>query len=97
MKFFLTIWVCSMVSGDCVMPPEYPKEQSSYYNCVRNGLSESYEVLYAGKLTQQQVVENRLYPKFSCQEFIFPKPKPKIEEKPAVLFQRTTVSYISHP
>ena len=49
MKFFLTVYICSVVSQQCAIPPEYPKEQSNYYDCVRNGLSESYDILYQGQ------------------------------------------------
>ena len=82
MKFFLIVYICSSISGDCVIPPGYPKEQSGYYDCVRNGLSESYEVLYQGELPRDAVVNNKLYPKFACDEFVMPKPKPKLEVKP---------------
>ena len=68
MKFFLTVYICSVVSQQCAIPPGYPKEQSDYYNCVRNGLSESYDILYQGQFSEEVVVNNRLYPKFSCEQ-----------------------------
>ena len=81
MKFFLTIYVCSIVAGKCFVAPGYPKEQTDYYDCVRNGLSESYEILYQEDFTRDDVVANRLYPKFSCEKVILPKKKPKIEQE----------------
>ena len=88
MKFFLTVYICSSIAGSCFTQDTYPKPQDNYYDCVRNGLSESYEVLYQGDFKQEDVVKYRMYPKFSCEEVILPQPKPKIEkevEKPTSL------------
>ena len=78
MKFFLTIYICSVVNQQCAIPPEYPKEQLNYYDCVRNGLSESYDILYQGDFSEDVVVNNRLYPKFSCEQVTIVDPS--IEE-----------------
>ena len=93
MKFFLTVYICSSIAGNCVMHETYPKPQDGYYDCVRNGLSESYEILYQGKFSAQDVVKYRLYPKFICEEVIIPKAKPKVEEQPTSLPNDTTSSY----
>ena len=85
MKFFLTIYICSSIAGNCFIHDTYPKPQDNYYDCVRNGLSESYEILYQGKFSEQDVVKYRMYPKFACEEVIVPPPKPEIEEKPTSL------------
>jgi|TARA_Y100000114_G_scaffold21315_1_gene17107 hypothetical protein len=86
MKFLLTILICSSVSGDCFVHKDYPKEQEGYYNCVRAGLSESYDILYLGQFTEKEVVSLGLYPRFSCEKKIVPLPKPAIQdEKPASL------------
>ena len=77
MKFFLTIYICSTIAGNCVTTLTYPKPQDSYYDCVRNGLSESYDILYQGKFSEQDVVKFRMYPKFTCEEVVVPPPKPK--------------------
>jgi hypothetical protein len=63
----------------------YPKPQDSYYDCMRNGLSESYEILYQGDFKQEDVVKLRMYPRFTCEEVILPKKKPEVEEKPTSL------------
>ena len=70
MKFFLTIYVCSSIVGNCFIHESTPKPQDSYYDCVRNGLSES---------------KYKMYPKFTCEEVIVPPPKPKAEEQPTSL------------
>ena len=85
MKFFLTIYICSSIAGNCFTHDTYPKPQDSYYDCVRNGLSESYEILYQGDFKQEDVVKYRMYPKFACEEVIIPPPKPEVEEKPISL------------
>ena len=81
MKFFLTIYICSSIAGNCFIHESTPRPQDSYYDCVRNGLSESYEILYQGKISEQDVVKYKMYPKFACEEVIVPKPKPKVEEQ----------------
>ena len=68
MKFFLTIYVCSVITQQSAIPPGYPKKQSGYYDCVRNGLSESYDILYQSQFTEEDIVNNRLYPRFSCEQ-----------------------------
>jgi hypothetical protein len=47
MKFILTVYICSLLSGECVIPQDkeagfnYPKEYGSHFGCVRDGLGES--------------------------------------------------------
>ena len=85
MKFFLTIYICSTIAGNCFTHDTYPKPQKSYYDCVRNGLSESYEILYQGKITEEDMVKFKMYPKFSCEEVIIPPAKPEVKEQPTSL------------
>ena len=73
MKFLLTIYLCSLVTGECVQPilEEYNITQyyDSHYECVQKGLGESYELLFAdGIFTVEQINEWELYPKFSCKK-----------------------------
>ncbi len=89
MKFFLTIYICSTIAGNCFTHDTYPKPQDNYYDCVRNGLSESYEILYQGDFSEQDVVKYKMYPKFVCEEVIVPPPKPKVEEKTTSLSSGT--------
>ena len=81
MKFFLTIYICSAVTGKCIIPVEYPKPVDDYYNCVREGLSGSYDILYQGDFTEDDVIVNRLYPKYVCEKVVVPKKKPAPAEK----------------
>ena len=68
MKFMLTIFICSVVGGDCYTNPDYPKMFDSHYECMRAGLAESYEILIAdGNFTEENINNLQLYPKFVCQ------------------------------
>jgi hypothetical protein len=61
MKFLLIVYICSAMSGECFTNKDYPKVFPDHHDCIRAGLSESYEIIYAeGNFT------NQLYPKFTC-------------------------------
>ena len=73
MKFFLTIYICSVVSQQCAEVPTdkhaYDKFYNSHYMCVKKGLSESYSILYDGEVFQADQIESfELYPKFICEK-----------------------------
>ena len=62
MKFFLTIYICSVVSQH-----DYKRLHSSHYECVQKGLGESYGILFDGEVFKADAVEAlELYPKFHC-------------------------------
>ena len=82
MKFLLTIMVCSVVTGEGYTPPDYPKTKDSHYQCVRDGLGETYEALIAdSNFTEEQIEKLRLYPKYICQPIDVPPPKPNTNEE----------------
>ena len=67
MKFLLTVFICSVASGDCYTNQQYPKVFNNHHDCIRAGLSESYEVLFAeGNFTEENINNLQLYPKFIC-------------------------------
>ena len=71
MKFFLTIYICSVVVQNCAEVPvdkhAYDRFYDTHYGCVQKGLGESYSILFDGELFTQDVVESvELYPKFHC-------------------------------
>ena len=73
MKFFLTIWICSVVNQNCAEVPfkehQYDRFYDSHYECVQKGLGESYSILYDGEIFAPPVVEAlELYPKFVCEK-----------------------------
>jgi len=71
MKYLLTIYICSVITGDCIQPAmESLNLQSFYknhYDCVRSGLGDTFEVLFNGTYFTSDIIEKyQLYPKFSC-------------------------------
>ena len=71
MKWVLTIYICSVIGGDCYIPTaetfEYQKDHPSHAECVKKGLGETFELLFDGKVfTQEQINKFEIYPKFSC-------------------------------
>ena len=90
MKWILTLYVCSVLSGECVTPKpeffEYQKQYGTHYGCVRAGLGDSFELMFDGKRLSANVIETyQLYPKFSClpeevkeENVIIPPKKPQV-------------------
>ena len=81
MKFLLTIYICSVVSGECISPKLEQFEMSQFYGthygCIRAGLGNSFEILFDGKTFSANVIEKmELYPKFSCEKI-------EVAEEPA--------------
>ena len=78
MKFFLTIYICSVVTQNCAeIPPathDYKRLHNTHYECIQKGLGESYGVLFDGEVFTQDVVNTmELYPKFMCEKTDNPK------------------------
>ena len=83
MKFFLTIYICSVVTQNCAEVPFEKHKYDRFYNthgeCIQKGLGESYSILFDGELFKQDVVNAmELYPKFMCEK----TDNPKTPEKP---------------
>jgi hypothetical protein len=81
MKFFLTLYVCSVVGGSCIEVPQekhaYDRFYKTHYSCVQKGLGNSYEILFNGDVfAADQVEALELYPKFVCEKVVVPKKKP---------------------
>ena len=73
MKFFLTIYICSVVSQQCVEPSvdkyDYDRFYNTHYECIQKGLGESYGILFDGEVFKADAVEAlELYPKFHCEK-----------------------------
>jgi hypothetical protein len=73
MKFFLTIYICSVVTQQCAeIPParhDYKRLHSTHYECIQKGLGESYSILFDGEVFKADAVEAlELYPKFHCEK-----------------------------
>jgi len=73
MKFFLTIYVCSVVAQQCAELPiekhDYKRFYNTHYDCVQKGLGESYSILFDGEIFNVEQVESlELYTNFMCQK-----------------------------
>jgi hypothetical protein len=67
MKFTLTLYICSLIAEQCYIPVAYPKVKQSYYNCVRDGLGESYEYLFAeNNFTEKRINDSQVYATYTC-------------------------------
>ena len=78
MKFFLTIYICSVVTQNCAEVPVANHNYNRFYDthgeCVQKGLGESYSILFDGKLFKIDTVNAmELYPKFMCEKTDNPK------------------------
>ena len=78
MKFLLTVYICSFISGECISPKleqfEMKQFYGTHYGCVRAGLGNSFELLFDGKNFSASVIEEKeLYPKFSCEKVQTPE------------------------
>jgi predicted transcriptional regulator YdeE len=78
MKFFLTIYICSVVTQNCAEVPvenhNYNRFYETHGECVQKGLGESYSILFDGKLFKIDTVNAmELYPKFMCEKTDNPK------------------------
>ena len=72
MKFFLTIYICSVLNQQCAEVPvekyDYKRFYGTHYECIKKGLGESYTILFDGDVFAADQVESvELYPKFQCQ------------------------------
>jgi hypothetical protein len=65
MKWILTLYVCSVISGDCVTPKQehfsYKTEYGTHYGCVRAGLGDSFELMFDGKSFTASQIESINY------------------------------------
>ena len=62
MKFLLTVYICSAMSGECYTNTDFPKVFPDHHDCIRAGLSESYEIIYAeGNFTKKDIMPGETY------------------------------------
>ena len=78
MKFFLTIYICSVVTQNCAEVPVenhmYDRFYETHGECVQKGLGESYSILFDGEIFKIDTVNAmELYPKFMCEKTDNPK------------------------
>ncbi len=71
MKFFLTLYVCSVLHNNCLPVSQemhtYQQSHDTFDSCIKDGLGQSFEVFYNSKLlTEEQINKSRMYPRFTC-------------------------------
>ena len=74
MKFFLTLYVCSVIANQCGEVDQdkhaYKQVYDTHAACVKNGLGESFEVLFNGELFKEDEINKfKFYPKYTCVPF----------------------------
>ena len=65
--YFLTIFLCSALSGECYVSNMKPFEYKTYYKCMQEGYGKSYEMLFA-ETPRETVEKNMLFTKWICKE-----------------------------
>ena len=71
MKFLLSVYICSVIDGSCIIldqePYKYPKKYDTHYECVQSGLFDSNKILFAENFfTKEKINKHRIYPSFTC-------------------------------
>ena len=74
MKFFLTLYVCSVLHNNCLPVSQdmhtYQQSHDTFSSCIKDGLGQSFEVFFNGDfLKEDQINSGRLYPKFTCEPY----------------------------
>ena len=65
MKYFLLLWVCSSISGSCMVPPIQKSQLfNSHYECVKAGYLEGLQMVQA--IGRIEIEKNRLFVAFNC-------------------------------
>ncbi len=72
MKFFLTLYVCSVLHNNCLPISQemhtYQQSHDTFDSCIKDGLGQSFEVFFNGEtISIPQINSGRLYPKFTCE------------------------------
>jgi hypothetical protein len=81
MKFLLTLFICTGIGNSCLPINQemfnYRMIHDDFNSCIKDGLGQSFEVFYNSPLlTEKQINESRMYPKFVCAPF---QPEQKLE------------------
>jgi len=65
--YFLTIFLCSAITGECHVSNLEPFQYKSYYKCMQDGYGKSYEMLFADT-SRETVEDSMLFTKWICKE-----------------------------
>ena len=74
MKFFLTLYVCSVMHNNCLPVSQemhsYQQSHNTFDSCIKDGLGQSFEVLFGGELFKEdEINQYKFYPKYMCMPF----------------------------
>ena len=64
MKFILTLYLCSLTTGECMPPYQWPVHFGSTYDCLQFGYRESHSKLE--EIGRFEVNKNSIFIRFTC-------------------------------
>jgi hypothetical protein len=66
MKVILILYLCSMTTGACLPPYQYPTEFNDMYECLNTGYSEALKK--SKEIGKKEVNENEIFIRFICKK-----------------------------
>ena len=66
MKVILILYLCSMNTGSCLPPYQFPTEFNDMYECLNTGYAEALKK--SEDIGREEVNENGIYIRFACKE-----------------------------
>ena len=66
MKVILILYLCSMTTGSCLPPYQFPTEFNNMYECLNTGYSEALKK--SKEIGKKEVNENEIFIRFVCKK-----------------------------
>ncbi len=67
MKVILILYLCSMTTGSCLSPYQFPTEFNNMYECLNTGYSEALKK--SKEIGKKEVNENEIFIRFVCKKY----------------------------
>ena len=67
MKVILNLYLCSMTTGSCLSPYQFPTEFNNMYECLNTGYSEALKK--SKEIGKKEVNENEIFIRFVCKKY----------------------------
>ena len=67
MKVILILYLCSMTTGSCLSPYQFPTEFNNMYECLNTGYSEALKK--SKEIGKKEVIENEIFIRFVCKKY----------------------------
>ncbi len=67
MKVILILYLCSMTTGSCLPPYQFPTEFNNMYECLNTGYSEALKK--SKEIGKKEVNENEIFIRFVCKKY----------------------------